>query len=241
MKRSHAPGPQPKLTRTQLARLKFNELRALLPKKKLDDYGHSLPDEGVCLMEAVAWVSGEEHSDHPTCSCPVLTAIGIEMNDSGSDKSRQALIQAIPALVGSKTKSKLARFRRVRRAYEFILAHAIDGLNSNRHARSRRPVLTIEAFVYDRLKAMRDQRLTKEGLGFAIEAFAFIRDNASDLYTSADCDKLIDLLKEFVGEWDSRGISRHVYEGLLSCERVLQFVPESTQADFLIEVATQHG
>ena len=33
---------------------------------------HASPDEGCCIMEAVAWVSGAPWSDHPECASPVI-------------------------------------------------------------------------------------------------------------------------------------------------------------------------
>ncbi len=33
---------------------------------------HATREKGVCLMEAVAWWQGEEHSDMPECVCSVI-------------------------------------------------------------------------------------------------------------------------------------------------------------------------
>lgn len=42
---------------------------------------HSSRDEGMCVMEAVAYIAGEEHSDHPQCVCPVLSKFCRSWND----------------------------------------------------------------------------------------------------------------------------------------------------------------
>ena len=38
--------------------------------------GHKSADDGMCLMEAVAYVAGEPHSDSPACASPILASIG---------------------------------------------------------------------------------------------------------------------------------------------------------------------
>ncbi len=63
---------------------------------------HAERERGVCLMEAVAWFANEPHSDAPKCSDPVLTRVGIALNDRWSADERQKLIPLIPLLVGTK-------------------------------------------------------------------------------------------------------------------------------------------
>ncbi len=63
--------------------------------------GHSSRDEGVCLMEAVAWVAGEPHSDRPECTDPVLGAYGRAVNDFMTDEERRLLVPLVPRLVGT--------------------------------------------------------------------------------------------------------------------------------------------
>ncbi len=67
----------------------------------LEEGDHDSPDEGVCLMEAVAWVAREPHSGHPKCVCPVLGAFGRSLNDRLDAERRQALKPLIPALIGT--------------------------------------------------------------------------------------------------------------------------------------------
>lgn len=58
----------------------------------------------VCLMEAVAWVAGEKHSDAPECASKVCAAFGRSLNDSISDTAirTELLRPLIVRLVGSK-------------------------------------------------------------------------------------------------------------------------------------------
>ena len=68
---------------------------------RLENGSHQGPDEGVCLMEAVAWLAREPHSDDPKCVCPVLGAFGRDLNDRLDVERRQRLKPLIPALVGT--------------------------------------------------------------------------------------------------------------------------------------------
>ena len=68
---------------------------------RLENGSHQSPDEGVCLMEAVAWLAREPHSDKPNCVCPVLGAFGRGLNDRLDVERRGRLKPLIPALVGT--------------------------------------------------------------------------------------------------------------------------------------------
>ena len=68
---------------------------------RLENGSHHSPDEGVCLMEAVAWLAREPHSDEPKCVCPVLGAFGRSLNDCLDVERRGRLKPLIPALVGT--------------------------------------------------------------------------------------------------------------------------------------------
>jgi hypothetical protein len=63
---------------------------------------HSAPEEGFCVMEAVAYVNGEPHSDHPQCCCPVIGTFLRTWNDQLSDEDRQLLKPLIPRLGGTR-------------------------------------------------------------------------------------------------------------------------------------------
>jgi hypothetical protein len=46
---------------------------------------------GLCVMEAVAWMAAEGATDRPECACPVLAAFAIKLNDGLSNENRQLL------------------------------------------------------------------------------------------------------------------------------------------------------
>lgn len=67
----------------------------------LESGSHDDRDEGVCLLEAVAWWAGEAHSDHPACVSPVLAAFGRALNDILPAGKRQELVPLVPQLPGT--------------------------------------------------------------------------------------------------------------------------------------------
>lgn len=68
---------------------------------QLKKNGHNDPDQGLCLLEAAAYMAGEKHSDHPACVSPILGAFGRELNDRLDDAKRQLLKPTIPAMLGT--------------------------------------------------------------------------------------------------------------------------------------------
>jgi hypothetical protein len=62
---------------------------------------HSFPEEGMCLMEAVAFIAGEDFTDRPECVSPILASFGRTLNDVLPDKQRQQLAPLVPLLVGT--------------------------------------------------------------------------------------------------------------------------------------------
>jgi hypothetical protein len=114
---------------------------------------HSSPDEGMCVMEAVSYVAGEEFSDSPKCACPVISAFMRSLNDSSKYKQRQQLKPYILRLVDTNKGEEVAE-RRLMLCVDWLireytpawldLANLSDEANS---LRSLAPVLTPEAIV----------------------------------------------------------------------------------------------
>ena len=102
--------------------------------------GHSSPEQGLCVMEAVAYMAGEKHSDMPQCVSPVLRAYGMRLNDSLPDDQRQALKQFVPALIGT----------------------AGDGLDQARRDLAQRTVMTEWLPQWLRLAGLKDLAVRAE-------------------------------------------------------------------------------
>jgi hypothetical protein len=71
---------------------------------KLQENDHETPGDGLCFMEAVAWMAGEEHSDAPKCACPILGTFGIILNDYMGDDLRDMLNPMVLKMAGTRSK-----------------------------------------------------------------------------------------------------------------------------------------
>ena len=67
----------------------------------LESGSHATRADGVCALEAVAWLAGEPHSDHPVCVSPVLGAFLRQWNDDLDDAGRQRLKPYLPRVIGT--------------------------------------------------------------------------------------------------------------------------------------------
>ncbi len=82
---------------------------------------HEKFSEGVCAMEAVAYVAGEKFSDHPKCACPVIGAYMRAWNDALPQADRdRLLLPLIPRLVGSRS-TKAVEDRRATMAADWLV------------------------------------------------------------------------------------------------------------------------
>ena len=62
---------------------------------------HAPGDGEACVMEYVSLLAGEEWSDHPTCTHPVLASMARTVNDRLSDDERHVLVPLIGRLFGT--------------------------------------------------------------------------------------------------------------------------------------------
>ena len=92
-----APAPSPPDPRHPLP-----DRLAQLDSLHLDAGASSSFDEGHCALEVVAWLAGEEHSDHPQCTSTAIGDFVRCWNDDLSDEDRDRLLKPLlPRLVGS--------------------------------------------------------------------------------------------------------------------------------------------
>src|SRR4051812_33719151 len=83
------------------------DLEKFLSTLVLKGGAHSSLEQGACVMEAVAFVAGEPHSDTPSCASEAIGAFMRSWNDSLNDTDRQMLKPLIPKLVGSKASAAI--------------------------------------------------------------------------------------------------------------------------------------
>lgn len=62
---------------------------------------HNDPADGACLMEYVSLLAGEQFSDRPSCTHPLLAQIARLVNDTSPDGARHELAPLAPGLIGT--------------------------------------------------------------------------------------------------------------------------------------------
>jgi hypothetical protein len=74
---------------------------------------HRDPAQGACIMEMVAFLAGEEHTDHPQCVHEELISLGISTNDFVSNDNRNRLALLIPIFMNTRDLKMVYLRRRV--------------------------------------------------------------------------------------------------------------------------------
>jgi hypothetical protein len=86
--------------------------------------GHAPDDGQMCVMEAVAFVTHKDWTDHPPCVCPVLGAFLRSWNDGLPDDERTALLLPfIPRLINTRGSKELEQRRATMAADWLIRTH----------------------------------------------------------------------------------------------------------------------
>jgi len=129
--------------------------------------GHASREEGVCAMEAVAWLAGEPHSDRPACTCSVIGRLVVRLNDrigrgEQADALRTRILRPLlPKLVGTAATREV----RAKRAYlatdaavRIFAARALDEVGMA----LKRPELEAEAQKLRALPPVVDGASAKE-------------------------------------------------------------------------------
>ncbi len=62
---------------------------------------HSGPSQGMCVMEMVSFLAGEDWSDMPACSSPVVSRFCQVLNDRMGQDFRDKLQSYVPRLIGT--------------------------------------------------------------------------------------------------------------------------------------------
>jgi hypothetical protein len=88
---------------------------------KLDKGAHEENSRRMCVMEAVAYVAGEQWGDSPQCACPVISTFLRAWNDDLPDDERTPLLaDLIPRLVGTRS-TKEIEIRRGTMAADWLI------------------------------------------------------------------------------------------------------------------------
>jgi hypothetical protein len=91
--------------------------------------GHTPNDTKMCVMEAVAWVTHKDWTDHPPCVCPVIGAFMRAWNDGLPEEERTSiLLPYIPRLLNTKGDTALEQRRATMAADWLIRTHTVAWL-----------------------------------------------------------------------------------------------------------------
>ena len=121
--------------------------------KTLGSGNHKPPSNGhdvaACIMEAAAYVAGEPWSDHPECTCPVITAFMVTWNDALPNDAERArlLLPLIPKLIGTQGSKALQARRATMAADWYVRVQTpawlrLAGLNAEADALADFPEIT---------------------------------------------------------------------------------------------------
>ena len=72
-----------------------------LERVTLKKGAHSGPDSGMCVMEAVSILAGEDFGDSPSCTSPIIATFLRSWNDALPDADRQQLKRHVMAVIGT--------------------------------------------------------------------------------------------------------------------------------------------
>ena len=98
------------------------DYESLLAKIRLQKGAHVDRSNGLCVMEAVAYVAGEPHSDRPPCASKVITAFLVNWNDSlPTDEDRDRLLGPLVPLIVDTAAGPEIELRRAYMALDWLL------------------------------------------------------------------------------------------------------------------------
>ncbi|MEQ1633109.1 MAG: hypothetical protein ABL997_12100 [Planctomycetota bacterium] len=201
-------------------------MNRLLEQFPLRRGAHDRRDDGMCAMEMVAWLAGEQHSDEPRCACPVIAAFVRAFNDLlPDDAARTRLLRPlVPRFVNTRGPEGQAQRRgfhvadaSVRRLLPHLLhkqgfqdaAAALAALPPVTDASSARSALVVLDAV------AKDQHATRWMLQRAIEGMAPERyvAGAMQLVRGAGDVHAFGLAAEIADELTRNGCERTVRVG----------------------------
>ena len=168
-----------------------------LSRFELKRGNHERPEDGLCVLEAVAWFEGESHSDHPKCVCPVLAHFSRSFNDR-LDQRRQDLIPYIPRLANTVATPEVVLSRLRLLADEFVALGGTADFAGRLEARFARAPLPAHAASF--------------GLAIVCDAITMKR-------SASHCFAVLDRLLA-IGT-PSRGLSRNTARRAEELDRIL--------------------
>ena len=164
----------------------------LVPDITLKSGSHEAADDEMCVMEYVAWITGEPWSDHPQCVDPVIASFMRGWNDGlPTDEARTRLLTPLATLVIGTRTTGAAQDRRAFMATDWaVRTYApawlrLAGLTDHADALAALPEL-VDVATCD---AARRGPVAAAGAAARAAAGAAARAAACLLYTSDAADE----------------------------------------------------
>jgi hypothetical protein len=110
---------------------------------------HRNARKGACFMEFASYLAGEQWSDHPKCTHPLLAETARLVNDYTSDARRAELAPLIPSVIGLKSDDVLVDARIALACAQVALPVA---------SMDRQQVLAVSILAAEHLLAEQDDR-----------------------------------------------------------------------------------
>jgi hypothetical protein len=133
----------------------------------------------VCAMEAVAWLAGEPHTDHPECVSPVIGEFVRSWNDAMNDTDRQILKPLLPRLIGTRG-SAAQESQRAWMALDWLCRVSVPAWLRLAGLHVEATAIEATAPIVDTATAQAAQEALSAGRKAAAAAWAAARDAAGD-------------------------------------------------------------
>ena len=160
-------------------------------KLKIATGCHNDRSNGLCVMEAAAWLSGEPHSDHPKCVSNVIGSFLRNWNDSISDDVLRAkIMKPLLKVVMNTSASDAIELRRATMCDDWAIRVStpawleLAGLKSEATALRALPEIVDRSGLDTAMPALRDAQ-SKAAAAGAAAAGAAARDAAGDAARAA--------------------------------------------------------
>lgn len=138
---------------------------------------HSSPKEGACIMEYASLLAGEEWSDSPACTHPVLASMARVVNDRIGDSARQSLLPLLPRLMGTAETGTAAERHRLSVSLAVWCAEQVAHLTGRTEPAAREAIRVTRAWL--------DGEATQEECRDAAYAAAYAATHAAHIARAA--------------------------------------------------------